>query len=131
MTDPISKPRRRILTVNCNTGLQTSLASILSRAGYEVGHAANGNVAVQMHRCNPFDAVIIEIVVLERDGLETLIQLTAQASPPKMIAMSGESRIPAELYLTMARHLGAQGALAKPSQLEELLGAVRRVLGET
>jgi DNA-binding response OmpR family regulator len=130
MTDPNSKPRRRILMVACNAGLQTSLTFMLTQAGYAVDYAANGSVAVLMHCRNPFDAAIIEIVLPERNGLETLIRLTSQPSPPKLIAMSGENRIPAELYLTMARHLGAQGALARPSQLGQLLDAVRRVLGE-
>src|SRR5262245_22002404 len=117
MTNPNPKPRRRILTVNCNAGSQTSLTSLLTQAGYAVDHAANGRVAACMHRLKPFDAAIIEIVMLEKDDLETLFQLTSQPSPPKLIAMSETSRFSAQVFLTMAKHLGVRGALARPSQL--------------
>jgi CheY-like chemotaxis protein len=130
MTDLISKSRRRIVTVNCNAGLRMSLGSILDGAGYEVGHAFNGSEAAQMHRSKPFDAAIIEIVTLERDGLETLVQLTSQPSPPKFVAMAEADRLSAELYLTLARHLGVRGAIAKPSQLGQMLETVRGMLGE-
>ena len=130
MTDPNSKPRRRILTVNCNAGSQISLTSLLTQAGYAVDHAANGRVAARMHRLNPFDAAIVEIVMLEKNDLETLIQLTSHPSPPKLIAMSEKGRISAEVFLTMARHLGVQGALARPSQLGQLLDALHRVIDE-
>src|SRR5262245_58281442 len=130
MTDPNPNSRRRILTVNCNAGSQISLTSLLTEAGYAVDHAANGRVAARMHRLNPFDAAIVEIVMLEKDDLETLFQLTSQPSPPKLIAMSETSRMSAGVFLTMARQLGVPGALARPSQPGQLLDALRHVIGE-
>jgi DNA-binding response OmpR family regulator len=83
-----------------------------------------------MHRRNPFDVVVIEMVLPKKDGFETLVDLTAHSSPPKLIAMSGPNRLSPELYLKMAGHLGAHHLLAKPFQPGQLLAAVWSVLGE-
>ena len=109
--------------------LRTALGLMLTRAGYEVGQAASGHEAITMHRHQPFDLVIAEIVMTGKDGFETLTELRRHAEPPQVIAMSRGGRISAELYLRMAEHLGAEYVLAKPFASELLLAAVRHVLG--
>lgn len=116
--------------VDGDTELRTVLGWMLAGAGYDVGHAGNGVEAIAMHHQNPFDVVVIELVLPKKDGFETLVELTAHASPPKLIAMSGHSRFAPELYLKMAAHLGAHQLLAKPFQPGELLTAVGLALRE-
>ena len=103
---------------------------MLTGAGYDVSHTDNGNEAITMHRCNPFDVVIADMVLLGKDGLKTWTELRSLSSPPRFIAMSGEGRFPATLYLRMAGLLGAHCVLAKPFESEQLLAAVQAVLGE-
>jgi DNA-binding response OmpR family regulator len=124
------KRRRRILMVDDDAELRTTLGWALADEGYEVGHASNGMEALALHRQKPFDVVVIEMVLPKKDGFETLVDLTAHASPPKLIATSGPSRFSSDLYLKMAGHLGAHHLLAKPFQPGQLLAAVWSVLGE-
>ena len=116
--------------VDTDTQLRAILGSALADEGYEVSHASDGMEALAMHRRNPFDVVVIEMVLPKKDGFETLVDLTAHSSPPKLIAMSGRSRFSPELYLKMASHLGAHHLLAKPFLPGQLLAAVWSVLGE-
>ena len=107
------KPRR-VLLVDDDVELRAILGGTLARAGYEIGHANNGMQALAMHHQNPFDVFIIEIVLPGKDGFEMLAELTAHASPPRLIAMSRQRRFASRLYLNMAKHLGAHQLLAKP-----------------
>src|SRR6185295_5520141 len=131
MTDSQSKRPTRILMVDDDAVLRTSLGLMLSRAGYEVGHASNGKEAVAMHLERSFDIVITEVAMPEADGLEALAKLRKLLPPVKFIAISKENRITAALCLRMAGQLGARYVLTKPFPPEQLLAAVGHVLGET
>jgi DNA-binding response OmpR family regulator len=56
----------RILMVDQDLDLRVGLGLMLTSAGYEVSHTDNGNEAIAMHRCNPFDVVIVDMVLPER-----------------------------------------------------------------
>jgi len=130
MTDLISKPRHRVLVVDDDVALRTALGLSLSRAGYEVGYAGDGKEAVSMHYRSPFDVIVTEIVMPEKDGLETLMELRRQPSPTRIIAMSKDGQVSAELCLRLAECLGAHCVLAKPFLPGQLVAAVRKVIGE-
>lgn len=101
---------------------------LLSDEGYEISHAANGNEAIRLHRENPFDLVIAELVMKDKNGFEMLAELRRQSTPAKFIATAKSSWLPPELFRQMARQLGAHSILSKPFQHEELLEAVRNAL---
>jgi CheY-like chemotaxis protein len=130
MSDPISKPRRRVLIADDDAELRAILGLWLTGEGYDIGQAKNGMEAVDLHGRNPFDVVVTEIIMREKDGFETLRELRQKPSPPKFIAMCGGTRMSSELYLRIARSLGAQCVLTKPFLPEQLLAAIRQVLGE-
>jgi DNA-binding NtrC family response regulator len=122
--------RRRILIVDGDVQLRAVLVWMLSRAGYEVRHASNGHEATALHRRDPFDVIIVDMVLPEKEGFEALAQLAAEASPPKFITASSEGLFPTALYFRTAENLGAHRALAKPFQSEQLLAAVQDALRE-
>jgi DNA-binding response OmpR family regulator len=128
MTNLNHQARPRILLVDDESEIRTLTGVVLSDEGYEVSHAANGKEAVRLHRENPFNLIIAELVLKDRNGFETLAELRRQPAPARFIATAKSSWLPPELFLKMARQLGAHSALSKPFQHEEMLAAVRSAL---
>jgi DNA-binding response OmpR family regulator len=128
MTNLNLQTRPRILLIDDETELRTLMGLVLSDEGYEISHAANGNEAIRLHRENPFNLIIAELIMKDKNGFETLAELRRQAAPTKFIATAKSSWMPPELFLQMARQLGAHSALSKPFLHEEMLHAVRKAL---
>jgi len=125
-----TKPRRRILLVDQDIDLRVGLGLMLTCAGYEVQHASAGIDAIAMQRHKAFDVIVAEILMPETDGLQILATLNRPPAAPKFVLLSRQSRVPAEVFLRMAHHLGARHVIPKPFPPELLLATVRQVLAE-
>jgi DNA-binding response OmpR family regulator len=128
MTNLTPQNRPRILLVDDETELRALMGIVLTDEGYEISHAANGMEAVRMHRENPFDLIIAELIMKDKDGFETLAEMRRHTAPTRFIATAKSSWLAPELFLQMARKLGAHSALSKPFQHEDMLHAVRNAL---
>lgn len=117
-----------ILLVDDDDAFRRVAVLVLQRAGYRVDEARNGAQAV--HECfsQPPDLVILDLIMPEQEGLETIIELREMDSRLPILAISGGGRNTPEDYLAMAQKLGANQVLAKPFKGEELLQAVSEVL---
>lgn len=124
------KASPRILIVEPDTGLRTALSLMLKLSGYEVHHTGDGRQAIPMHESKPFDVIVTEIIMPDMDGLELLLTLQKQSPMPKFILLSRKTRVPVEVFSRMALQMGAEHLLRKPFRPEQLLAAVRQVLGE-
>ena len=118
----------RILIIDDDTQILKMLRKTLEREGHEVIDAADGNKGLRLYREDPTDLVITDIVMPEKEGIETIIDLRREFPEAKIIAMSGGGQIEAESYLSMAKRLGAQRTLTKPFQNEELLEAIEALV---
>ena len=65
----------RILVIDDDEPVRVSLRRALGMAGYEVVEATNGDEGVRLHREEPFDLVITDILMPEKDGLEVIREL--------------------------------------------------------
>lgn len=117
-----------ILLVDDDEGVRRFMHRTLAQAGYEVEDAANGELAVQAYRRRPSDLVITDIVMPDKEGLQTVRELRRLTPPAKIIAISGGGLGRAADYLEMAVMFGAARVLSKPFTSEELLGAAAAVL---
>ena len=119
-----------ILLVEDDDGVRSILHKTLVAAGYEVEDAANGDFALAAYRRQPRDLVITDLVMPEKDGLETITALRRLNPAVKIIAISGGGRTLGlgQLYLETARAIGAGRILAKPFTSAALLTAVSEVL---
>jgi len=63
---------KRILIVDDVRSIRTTLKRVLKSECYEIEEASNGKVAVELHKKNPFDLLITDIVMPKMDGLEIL-----------------------------------------------------------
>jgi len=118
----------RILLVDDDESFRKMLHVTLKRAGYDVVDARDGNEALKSFRAQPPDLVLTDLIMPDKEGLETIMELRAAQPDLKIIAMSGGGRNCPGDYLKVARQMGAAQVLAKPFSNQELLDAVRQVL---
>ncbi len=121
---------RQILVIEDDLTVRELILRTLSKAGYDVLSAEDGVEGLSVFRENHPDLVITDIVMPQKEGLQTIIELRQQSPAVKVIAMSGGGRHANEDYLKLARKLGAHRTVSKPFMRDEMLAAVREVLGE-
>lgn len=126
---PPGTPQRLLIADNDEI-LRHSLGLMFTSVGYEVHHAANGRRALEIHRHNPADVVIAEMIMPDTDGVELLMNLGKSGERPKFIAITGGGRMGAGHYLRTATQLGAHRVLAKPFDPEQLLAYVHELIGK-
>ncbi|MBN1990994.1 MAG: response regulator [Bacteroidales bacterium] len=119
---------KRILIIDDDADLATSLRDLITIEGYQVTIARNGKVGLDLQGKTPFDLVITDIVMPENDGLEVIISLRCNYPQTKVIAMSGGGYVNSRDYLLMAKELGASMALSKPFEFHLLQSEIRRLL---
>jgi CheY-like chemotaxis protein len=119
---------KTILIIEDDVEVREYLENVLARAGYQVQSAANGKLGVAKCADHTFDLVITDIIMPEKDGIETIIDLRRGRPELRVIAISGGGRAEPENYLHSARLLGADRTLRKPFTNEDILGAVRELL---
>ena len=118
----------RILLIDDNVQILNMLRQILEPEGYEVVDAINGNEGIRLYREKPTDLIITDLIMPEKDGIETIMELRRDFPDVKIIAISGGGRSHPGPYLKIAKEVGAQYTFAKPVKREELLNAVRALL---
>jgi two-component system, chemotaxis family, chemotaxis protein CheY len=116
-----------ILVVEDEPVCRSVLSDSLEDFGYSVTAAADGNEALERLRTQPWDAVVLDLLMPVVDGFTFLEQ---RISDPELlrvpvIVLSASGR----RGLRAASQMYATAVLAKPFDLDVLLGVVRRVLG--
>jgi CheY-like chemotaxis protein len=115
--------RTRILIVDDDAAITATFENILSGEGYDVATATDGDRALDLATREPFDVVLLDLVMPGIDGLDALRRLREVAPRARIIILSAyiEPDREAEAF-----RLGAEAVLSKPPDLNKLL----RFLGE-
>ena len=115
----------RILIIDDDADLRTTLRAILEQAGYVVVEAHDGHEGLTSYEAAPTDLIITDLLMPEQDGLETITALRRINPHVKIIAISGGGQTGRLDFLQTASVLGAQRTLYKPFNRQTLLAAVR------
>jgi CheY-like chemotaxis protein len=113
-----------ILLVDDDAAFRKMLRLTLQRMGYSITEACDGKQAIAMYQAAPADVVLTDLIMPEKEGLETIAELRRFDPSIRIIAMSGGGRLNANDILTVARAMGACAVLAKPFSDEELIAAL-------
>ena len=113
-----------ILIIDDEASIRNLLTKILNRAGYETICAADGKEGLKLQNQTPADLVITDLIMPEKDGIETIMELRKDFPDVKIIAMSGGGRIEPKTYLNIAKNLGATRSFKKPFDQKELLATI-------
>lgn len=121
---------KNILVVDDDAQMRLSLRLILRRSGYAVAEAANGREAIaEIERAvEDYDLVLMDIIMPEQEGIETILHLRRRNPSLKIIAMSGGARLLETDPLFLAQNCGANFVLAKPFEPHALRDLVRLCL---
>jgi CheY-like chemotaxis protein len=123
----IQKPAR-ILIIDDELVIRDLVVDILEREGYETVAATDGNEGIRIYRENPADLIITDLIMPKKEGIETIMELHRDFQNVKVIAMSGGGMNDPDLYLQIAKTIGAVKTLAKPLDRKELLEAVKELI---
>ena len=118
----------RILIIDDEQGIRRPLQILLERAGHQVMAASDGQEGLRLWRSFGADLVITDIMMPNKDGIETIVELRTSAPPVPVIAMSGGDISQRLDLLADARLLGAVHTVPKPFAISELLEKIRQVL---
>jgi len=121
---------KRILVVDDDAQIRKMLREILEREGFAVVAAANGKDAVSLYQNQPTDLIITDLIMPERDGVETIMEFMQLNPKAKIIAISGGGRIGPRDYLEMAEALGARRTFSKPFKRQAIVTAIKELLAE-
>jgi CheY-like chemotaxis protein len=122
MTNPAGS---RILIVDDDPSVLRSLQRLLSRQGYQVLEACDGNEAIRVWRDQGADLVITDLHMPKKDGIQTIIELLSHTPGIRIIAMSGGGQTKRLDLLGSATMLGVL-TIEKPFTLLEMMTVVDR-----
>ena len=112
-----------ILVVDDEEPFRRLLKNELARKGYAVSVAVDGGGALRLMRENPFDAILLDVVMPGVDGLSLMKKLKEDPSAPPIIVLTGKATVETAVE---AMKNGAYDYLTKPYKLDELVIVVDR-----
>ncbi len=115
----------RILVVDDEPGVLTTIQAILKMEGYDVQGATNGHDALSTVRAQAFDLILTDLRLGSDDGLEMLAELRKLAPDTVAIVLTGYASLESAIE---AMRQGAYDYLVKPTDVEELKLTVARAL---
>jgi DNA-binding response OmpR family regulator len=113
-----------VLLIDDDAALRKIMHRMIADAGHEVIEAADGVAGLRAFETKPADVVVTDIMMPEKEGIETIRDLRKLAPTLRIVAVSGGARIHNLDFLNMARQLGADATLPKPFRKEELLACI-------
>lgn len=120
----------KILVFDDEPSILLMIKKMLEKAGHDVEIALNGKEGMVLFEKNKPDLLITDIIMPEKEGLETIYELRRLYPDLKIIAISGGGRIGPDGYLPGAKLMGANAVFTKPLFPKEFLQAVSDLLGE-
>lgn len=118
-----------ILIIDDDALIRKILRQALEREGHKIVDASNGREGIRLQRRERADLIITDMVMPEKEGIETIMELKKEFPDVKIIAISGGGLGDSENYLQMAKMLGAKFTFTKPVGIEKLLKAVKEIIG--
>ena len=118
------KSEQRILVVDDEQAITDFVSFNLSKEGYQVDVAHNGNEAVDMANANDYDLVILDVMLPGIDGYEVCRRIRAKSNVPVLFLSARDT----ELDKVVGLELGGDDYLAKPFGIRELLARVHALL---
>ena len=112
----------QILVVEDEVRIAAFVARALRAEGMNVGAAEDGRAGLALALTNPYDLVILDLMLPALDGLEVMRELHAHKPELPVLILSARSDLATKLR---GFELGADDYLAKPFSLDELLARVR------
>ncbi len=117
-----------ILVIDDEVQIRDVLRTVLERVGYTVTEAGDGIEGIRIFAEGDIDLVVTDIIMPEKGGIDTIMDLRKDFPDIKIIAISGGGMCGDVSYLDMALGVGANRAIGKPFVLDDFLESVEELL---
>jgi DNA-binding response OmpR family regulator len=120
---------KRILLVDDDNDILTSLQAAFEPTGATIDVASNGNKAVELAETNPPDLVVLDMMLPGRSGFLVLEKIKAKKprnSKPFVIMITGNQGSRHKMF---AETLGVNEYFNKPVKLDKLIASAEKLLG--
>lgn len=124
----MSTHAKRILVIDDDIDFREYVVDVLLSRGFNVLKAINGREGVDLLKTEKVDLLLTDMIMPEREGVETIMEVRLAHPDIKIIAMSGAMR--RETYLQLADGLGADATIVKPFRKQELFDSIEQVFKE-
>jgi len=114
----------RILIIEDDSDIRSLMKQIVELVGHEIVEAVDGNDGMEKLEESTIDLVISDIFMPDKEGLSVIQDIRKTNKSIPVIAVSAGGKY----YLDSALDFGANKALAKPFEPEELINAVKECL---
>jgi DNA-binding NtrC family response regulator len=119
-----------ILVIDDESRIRRWLRELLESAGYRAVTAASGDEGLRCLRERPADLVVTDIIMPDKEGIETMMDIQQEFPGLPIIAISGGSLQGLGSYLPTAAALGAFATLQKPFRGDRLLQLIQAALSQ-
>jgi len=115
----------KILIIDDERGIRSSLKGILEDEGYSIKTANTGEDCLKLIEWQNFDLILLDIWLPEMDGIEVLKKIKTMDENPQIVMISGHGTVETAVKATK---LGAYDFLEKPLSLEKVVLTVKNAL---
>ncbi len=115
----------RILVVEDDIKIAEFIQKGLKSSGFAVDHADTGTMGFEMAFDNPYDAMIVDIMLPEMDGISLIKTIRKEMNNTPIIILSARDRVDDRVN---GLHAGADDYLTKPFAFSELLARVQALI---
>ncbi len=112
----------RLLLAEDEKDLSKALCAVLKHNNYSVDPVFNGQDALDYGLCENYDAIILDIMMPKKNGLEVLAELRKQGVDTPVIILTAKSETDDKI---LGLDTGADDYLTKPFSMGELLARIR------
>jgi DNA-binding NtrC family response regulator len=118
----------RVLVVDDDDSLRSNTSRMLESSGHSVTQAAGGAAALEILANDVHDLVLMDVVMPEKGGIESIMELHARHPDVPTVIMSGKIPLGTDAVASLMERYGAKAVLPKPFTGEELQAVVARAL---
>jgi two-component system, OmpR family, alkaline phosphatase synthesis response regulator PhoP len=118
-------PSARLLLVEDEPGLQLAVTDRLVAEGYRVETAGDGDTAVLRATTEPFDAIILDVMLPRRDGFDVARAVRQHGVQTPILMLTARTQV---VDRVVGLKLGADDYLTKPFEMIELMARIEALL---
>lgn len=127
-----SKVARSVMVIDDDDVCRSILCEMLTEEGYDCRESEDARDALRRLKAWPADLIIVDMLMPDFDGVETIMALRQGWPGTRIVALSGGSiTMSPDYLLCLARNLGADATLTKPVHLEALAAVAERLLAKS
>lgn len=121
---------KQILIIDDDPQIRSLVKRRLEKDGYSVWEAVHGKEALKTLDEKEIDLAIVDIIMPEKGGIETLMEFKSKYPNLKTVVISGKVDTEADSFKMLIKQFGSQTILTKPFELDRLVGTVEKLLSQ-